>query len=94
MIPYDIFTCDQKLAVNQLNIPYGTPKNRKIRRTKKQKPMQLRRYGPGEIHWSQTPERGRESKVGKICETCRFEAGYKRVMELWMMTVVNQRKMT
>jgi len=39
-----------------------------------------------------SPEGGREYVVGKICETGGFWAGNDVVIELWMMKLVNQRK--
>jgi len=39
-----------------------------------------------------SPQAGRESMVGKICERGRFWAGSERVRELWMVRVVSQQR--
>jgi len=66
-----IFTCAQKLANSQLNLPHGTKQKRLMKKLKIKTEM-LRRNGPVIKPWSQSWRRKGVYMVGKIwrCIVC------------------------
>ena len=76
---WSILTCALKLTSSQLNLPHGTKQKKNNEETKnKKKPEILRRNGPVVQVRGVSPEAGRESMVGKICERgIGLEAGVK-----------------
>ena len=61
-----ILTSAQKMTSSQLNLPYGT--EQKIMKKLKQKNEDARKKRSGREVRGVSPEAGRESMVGKICE--------------------------
>ena len=69
-IRWTILTCAQKLTSSQLNLPHGTEQKR-IMKKLKQKNGDAQKKRSGREVRGVSPEAGRESMVGKICERGR-----------------------
>ena len=62
-----ILTCTQKLTSSQLNLPHGTKQKRIMEKLKPKTGDAQKKRSGREV----SPEAGRESMVGKICERGR-----------------------
>jgi len=83
-IRWTILTCAQKLTSSQLNMSHTTKQRRIMKKLKTKKTEMLIRNGPvvNEVR-GVSPEAGRESMVGKICERGRSWAGSERGSYGW-----------
>jgi len=89
MIRYDtirltILTCARKLTSSQLSLPHGTRQKRIMKKLKTKNGDAKKKRSGHEVR-GVSPEAGRESMVGKICE----RGGSERERELWMVRVVS-----
>jgi len=72
------------MVASQLNPPHGTKRIRKERKTK----TNIASEDTVRVKvWRVSPEGGRESMLGRICERGRSEAEYERVRKLMMIVV-------
>jgi len=76
LVSYDtirltILTCTQKLTSSQLNLPHGTEKKKNNEETKAKKNGDAQKKRSSREVRGISPEAGRESMVGKICERGR-----------------------
>ena len=83
-----IFTCTQKPTSSQLNLPHGTVQKRVMKKLKPKNGDTQKKRSGREIR-GVSPEAGRESMVGKICERGRSWGKSERKRELWMVRVVS-----
>ena len=75
LVSYDtirltILTCTQKLTSSQLNLPHGTEQKRIMKKLKPKNGDAQKKRSSREVRGI-SPEAGRESMVGKICERGR-----------------------
>ena len=89
MVRYTVFMCAPKLRNSQRNLPHRTKQKKSNEEIKSQKNWDAQKKWSRHKGRRVSPEAGRESLAGKICERGRSWAGSERERELWMVRVVS-----